>query len=136
MRTMLRMSRPYSSSRCASVMTSYGGAITPPSFTCSALYRVAPKGWTFAIRASARADPASEPNLAELVEHRGVPHLVEQLRAHGVVDLHEHHRVAARAVATELDARDVDVVAREQRRDRGDHAWAILVRDHQVDTDR
>src|SRR5579863_8784664 len=127
-RTMFRRSRPYNSSRCAAVMTSYGGASTPPSFTCSGLKRVPANGLTSAIsRHPSRTErQASEPNLAELVEHRRLAHFLEQRRANRVVDLHQHHGMAARPVSPQLDAGDVDVVAREQRGDGGDDTGAIL----------
>src|SRR5579862_4003456 len=116
MRTMLRRSRPYNSSRCAAVMTSYGGASTPPSFTCSGLKRVPANGCTSAIRllATRSERQTSEPDLAELVEHRGLAHFLEKLGADRVVDLHQHHGVAARPVSPELDAGDVDVISREE----------------------
>src|ERR1700722_6047026 len=124
MRTMLRRSRPYRSSRCSSVITSYGGASTPPSFTCSGLYRVPSKGSTVAMRVR-----PSEPHLAELIEPCRLAHFLEQVGADGVIDFHLHHGVSARPVAAELDACDVDVVAREQCGDRRDDTRAVLMGD-------
>src|SRR6266851_9854131 len=103
-------------------MTSYGGATNwLRSPVRERRYRIPANALTSAI------GRAPELHIAEVGHARYLTQSRQHVGPDGIVDGEDHHRVAARSVAPDLHARDVDVVLAEDRAKTPDHARPVVV---------
>src|SRR5712691_13117628 len=103
-------------------MTSYGGATSVlRSPARERRYRMPGKALTSAIGRSPELHVPEVGHAGHLTEPR------QHVGADGIVDGEDHHGVAARRVAPDLHARDVDVVLTQDRAKAADHSRPVVV---------
>src|ERR1700737_4627481 len=106
-------------------MTSYGGATSElGSPALARWYRIPGRARTSAIG-------RSELDVAEVRHPAYLAQLGQHVRRDPVIHGQDHHRVAARCIATHLHACDVDVVLAQDHAKASDHAGPVLVAAYQ-----